>query len=430
MVEGWDSGAGALGRTPTRSKARARSSTAATPIGRSDGLRVRRAPPTRCAPSSRSLIASRDPGRLPRRVHRRPPTTSRSRSGSASGSRRSTSSPSRGRSSTAGAARRSGTRPSCARRCGPTTSPAARSTWGVNWVGPRDHGVRHRRAEGTPPRRHRAGDVIWCQGFSEPDAGSDLASLTHDGDRRSTAGGGSTVRRSGRRTRAWRSGACSLHASGPSTSEREQARGHHAVPRPDGRRPASRCSRSTARSARTTSTRCSSTTSTVDDDAVLGGVGNGWQVMRHALVVRARRHRALRALRPPALGARGRARRARSTTCPRPCGPPGRARWSRCGSRGCSTTGPSTCRPRVRRPTPRPASHASRSPRPTSWSPRRCSTRSTPRSLRDKRSDAPLHGAVEDHYRYAQAATVASGTIEIQRMIVGRATTRSRAAGS
>ena len=43
-------------------------------------------------------------------------------------------------------------------------------------------------------------------------------------------------------------------------------------------------------------------------------------------------------------------------------------------------------------------------------------------SLRDKASGAVLHGAVEDHYRYAQAATVASGTIEIQRMIVGRAT--------
>jgi alkylation response protein AidB-like acyl-CoA dehydrogenase len=33
---------------------------------------------------------------------------------------------------------------------------------------------------------------------------------------------------------------------------------------------------------------------------------------------------------------------------------------------------------------------------------------------------APLHGAVEDHWRYAQAATVASGTIEVQRMIVAR----------
>jgi alkylation response protein AidB-like acyl-CoA dehydrogenase len=28
---------------------------------------------------------------------------------------------------------------------------------------------------------------------------------------------------------------------------------------------------------------------------------------------------------------------------------------------------------------------------------------------------------VEDHWRYAQAATVASGTIEIQRMLVARA---------
>jgi alkylation response protein AidB-like acyl-CoA dehydrogenase len=43
-------------------------------------------------------------------------------------------------------------------------------------------------------------------------------------------------------------------------------------------------------------------------------------------------------------------------------------------------------------------------------------------SVRDASHGGALHGAVEDHYRYAQAATVASGTIEIQRMIVGRAT--------
>jgi alkylation response protein AidB-like acyl-CoA dehydrogenase len=43
-------------------------------------------------------------------------------------------------------------------------------------------------------------------------------------------------------------------------------------------------------------------------------------------------------------------------------------------------------------------------------------------SLADKTTaDAPLHGAIEDHWRYAQAATVSSGTIEIQRMIVSRA---------
>ena len=35
-------------------------------------------------------------------------------------------------------------------------------------------------------------------------------------------------------------------------------------------------------------------------------------------------------------------------------------------------------------------------------------------------ASAPLHGAIEDHWRYAQAATVASGTIEVQRMIVSK----------
>jgi alkylation response protein AidB-like acyl-CoA dehydrogenase len=40
----------------------------------------------------------------------------------------------------------------------------------------------------------------------------------------------------------------------------------------------------------------------------------------------------------------------------------------------------------------------------------------------DSGSSAALHGAVEDHWRYAQAATVASGTIEVQRMLVARET--------
>jgi alkylation response protein AidB-like acyl-CoA dehydrogenase len=35
--------------------------------------------------------------------------------------------------------------------------------------------------------------------------------------------------------------------------------------------------------------------------------------------------------------------------------------------------------------------------------------------------EAPLAGAIDDHWRYAQAATVASGTIEVQRMLVARA---------
>ena len=48
---------------------------------------------------------------------------------------------------------------------------------GVNWIGPAIM------AFGTPDQQERhlraiaAGQVLWCQGFSEPDAGSDLASL-------------------------------------------------------------------------------------------------------------------------------------------------------------------------------------------------------------------------------------------------------------
>lgn len=38
----------------------------------------------------------------------------------------------------------------------------------------------------------------------------------------------------------------------------------------------------------------------------------------------------------------------------------------------------------------------------------------------DSGSSAALYGAVDDHWRYAQAATVASGTIEVQRMLVAR----------
>jgi alkylation response protein AidB-like acyl-CoA dehydrogenase len=44
------------------------------------------------------------------------------------------------------------------------------------------------------------------------------------------------------------------------------------------------------------------------------------------------------------------------------------------------------------------------------------------RSLESRESAyAPLHGAVEDYWRYAQAATVASGALEVQQMLLARA---------
>ncbi len=57
---------------------------------------------------------------------------------------------------------------------------------GVNWVGPTlmRHGTAEQQQRHLPPIAR--GEVIWCQGFSEPDSGSDLASVQtaarRDGD--------------------------------------------------------------------------------------------------------------------------------------------------------------------------------------------------------------------------------------------------------
>ena len=55
--------------------------------------------------------------------------------------------------------------------------PRGAQYMGVNWVGPiiMRHGTQAQQRTHLPPIA--AGEVIWCQGFSEPEAGSDLASL-------------------------------------------------------------------------------------------------------------------------------------------------------------------------------------------------------------------------------------------------------------
>ena len=56
----------------------------------------------------------------------------------------------------------------------------------VNWIGPAIMAAGTAEQQEYHLKRISAGDVIWCQGFSEPDAGSDLASLNttaiRDGD--------------------------------------------------------------------------------------------------------------------------------------------------------------------------------------------------------------------------------------------------------
>jgi alkylation response protein AidB-like acyl-CoA dehydrogenase len=64
--------------------------------------------------------------------------------------------------------------------------PRGAQYMGVNWVGPiiMRHGTEAQQRKHLPPIAR--GEVIWCQGFSEPEAGSDLASLRtaarRDGD--------------------------------------------------------------------------------------------------------------------------------------------------------------------------------------------------------------------------------------------------------
>ena len=296
--------------------------------------------------------------------------------------------------------------------------PRGAQYMGLNWVGPAimSFGTPEQKSAFLPPIA--SGAVIWCQGFSEPDAGSDLAALSTraepDGDGWRITG--QKIWTSYAEMAQWCVLAARVGAPGPRKHEgitiflvpmdrpgitvrpiRSMLGPHHL----------NECFLDGVRA---------------ESGEVLGGVGNGWAVIRRALahervgIARYARCDRLLSLMSDELDS-GRV-------------PPGlRSRWAR-----------ALVQVRVARLLAyrAVAEQETGSPSDSAASVARLAVTQCDQEVAEllfealgnrsleSGATAPLAGAVEDHWRYAQAATVASGTIEIQRLIVSRSLLGSR----
>ncbi len=283
---------------------------------------------------------------------------------------------------------------------------------GINWVGPAI--MRY----GTTEQRVKhlsgiaSGEVIWCQGFSEPEAGTDLASLrtraVPDGDGWRITG--QKVWTSYARMASW----CVLAACTHPDAPKAQRLSLFLIPMD---RPG--C---TVRGIASMLGPHHLNEMFLDDlraypGDVLGEPGDGWRVMREALafervgIARYARCESLLDLMQAELGADW-------DRLPESI----RARWVR------ALVDLRVARLMAYRavslqddPAAGAAASAARIAATT------CDQSVAellfdvlgPTAL-DSGKSAALYGAVDDHWRYAQAATVASGTIEVQRMLVAR----------
>jgi alkylation response protein AidB-like acyl-CoA dehydrogenase len=291
--------------------------------------------------------------------------------------------------------------------------PRGAQYMGLNWVGPAIMAYGSEAQKQQHLSAIAAGDVIWCQGFSEPEAGSDLASLktraTEDGDGWRISG-----------QKIWTSYAgmaqwCVLAARvGP--GERHEGITMFLVPMDT--------PGITVRPIRSMLGYHHLNEVFFDDvwagpDAVLGGVGEGWAVIRKALaherVGIARYARCERLL--SALGAE---------LAPHWHELPSslRAQWARAlvQVRVARLLAYRTVHAQATGELPDVfASTARIAVTQCDQSVAEVLFQALEEGALEAGPSAPLHGAVEDHWRYAQAATVASGTIEVQRMIVSKA---------
>ena len=291
--------------------------------------------------------------------------------------------------------------------------PRGAQYMGLNWVGPAIMAFGSDEQKQQHLSAIAAGDVIWCQGFSEPDAGSDLASLktraTPDGDGWRING-----------QKIWTSYAgmaqwCVL-AARVGEGERHEGITMFLVPMDT--------PGITVRGIKSMLGPHHLNEVFFDDvyagpEAVLGGIGEGWAVIRRALA-----HERV-----------GIARYARCERLLSALGealapvwdelPPGlHSQWARAliQVRVARLLAYRTVRAQETGESPDVLASAARiAVTQCDQSVAELLFQAVEDESLESGRDAPLHGAIEDHWRYAQAATVASGTIEVQRMIVSKA---------
>ena len=318
--------------------------------------------------------------------------------------------------------------------------PRGAQYMGLNWVGPAimAYGTDEQKARFLPPIAR--GEVIWCQGFSEPDAGSDLAALTtradpiepgRDGGRE--PGVGSASEQSGRGAaeqtarfringqKIWTSYAemaqwCVLAARvGPKGKRKHEGITMFLVPMDS---PGVSVQPIRSMLGRHHLNEVFFDDVEVGPDAVLGDVGDGWSVIRRALAhervgiaryARCERLISLVAAEAGGIGAL----------------PPAlRSAWARAlvQVRAARLLAYRTVEEQERgEPQDVTASAARLAIVQCDQAIAELLFQVLEGTSLEAGPTAPLAGAVEDHWRYAQAATVASGTVEIQRMIVSRA---------
>lgn len=292
--------------------------------------------------------------------------------------------------------------------------PRGAQYMGVNWVGPviMRHGTPEQRDKHLPPIGR--GEVIWCQGFSEPDAGSDLGSLRLAATRNESGSGwrinGQKIWTSYAEMAQW----CFLLARTSSGPVKHDGITVFLVPMDA---PGIQVRPIRNMLGRHHLNEVFFDDVPVPDSAVLGAVGEGWSIVREVLafervgISRYARCERLLQWAPRALGEAW-------ADVPDVL----KIRWARALA---ETRSVRLLAYKV------VGSQASGAATPSDAAAYRIAATQLDQSVADLLMeivgsdglvlpDDDFIRAVEDHWRYSQAATVASGTLEMQRNLIGR----------